>query len=297
VGRAERRRTSALVAALFVLLGAAPASAYCRTTTIRDVVGVEGCPLEGLPLYWPEQCVGYRLYQDAAGRIPVEQLAPIVARAFARWTNPAEACLPSLVVVALTPTSQRIGYDADGANSNLVVFRADAWPHDPNELEHSTLTYLVDTGEILDADIEINVVEPLYSPGALDAVDLETVLAHGVGHFLGFSHAEAPSIMEKDFLPGEARSLSTDDVQGMCDVYPEGVGRVTRDREGNEVLIQARTCSLAEPGSLAEPNGACGPLDIAHGCAATRAPKHRSWSLVLVALGALWIVRRARRRA
>src|SRR5690606_32553963 len=49
-----------------------------------------------------------------------------------------------------------------GPNANVIVFRDDGWPYfeDPtNErttLALTTITYLRDTGEIVDADIEVN---------------------------------------------------------------------------------------------------------------------------------------------
>lgn len=294
--RAEPR-IGGIIAALATLLSAAPASAYCRTTTARDVTSLGECPSEGLPLYWPSQCVGYRISEGRSGRIPVAQLSPVVARAFARWTNPGEVCLPSIDVVALAPTSNRdIGYEPDRPNVHLIVFRDEPWRYDPMQLEHTTLTFKVDTGEILDADMEINAVDVTFgvggdvSPGEFD---LETVLTHGAGHFLGLAHSTEPdSVMVSRIEPGVARQLTTDDAEGICAIYPETGERVTRDQEGNEVRLAARTCSLAESG------GECGPLDVAHGCSIVTSGKGAKCSLVPLCalLGAGLVSCRRRRR-
>lgn len=291
------RRTHGLIAAALGLLSAEPAAAYCRTTTQRDAAFVDGCPAQGIPVYWRSQCLGYRLYQDAAAPIPVAELAPLVARAFAHWTKFDEPCLPSLDVVPLMPTSRGdMGYEPNGPNSNLIVFRTESWPYNPEEFEHTTLTYSLTTGEILDADMEINGADPVYAVGedALGRIDLETVLTHGAGHFLGFAHSDVPSIMEQTIEPGASPELSSDDAQGVCEVYPEGGERLVLDERGNEVWIPARTCSFIETAGDGTA-GECGPLDVADGCSVTRTPLGGAgWSVS--ALGGLVGAAALRRR-
>jgi MYXO-CTERM domain-containing protein len=287
-----------LVTLLAVSLGlsiAAPAGAYCRTTSAPRNPTFEHCGEFGIPLYWPKQCVGYRIHQSGLARAQMEPLTALVARAFARWTNPGEVCLPSINVVPLAPTANGdVGWRENGPNSNLIVFRSELWPYAEEELELTTITWDVETGAILDADMEVNAADHQYTVGEIspDGYDIEVVLTHGAGHFLGLAHSEQlDSMMVREYVPGDPPQMSTDDAEGICAIYPESGERVTRNAAGAEIRVPAEDCSFTE----SEPEGECGPLDIGHGCSTARAPNATSWALVLGVLVAPWVVRRTRR--
>lgn len=156
-----------------------------------------------------------------------------------------------------------IGHD----KQNNVIFRDDSW--DPKTFDKNgvpigdytanqlalTSVFLKGSGEIVDADIEINVfnhpqwevsgdMSHLVSAGA---IDLQNTLSHEVGHVLGFDHscwdpltgpqpldgdkpltpcASDPKLAEATMAPtappGDVnkRVLHEDDRQAVCDVYP-----------------------------------------------------------------------------
>jgi hypothetical protein len=120
----------------------------------------------------------------------------------------------------------------------------------------------VETGEIYDADVELNTADYPIEQRAAGApsdgsYDLQSVLTHEFGHFVGLAHSPLPgSVMFAlgDSSDGTAkRALAPEDVLGVCAIYPtDGTRSVS---------------TLVDPGSrVAE--GACDPTPH-HGFTAT----------------------------
>src|SRR5262249_46305618 len=119
-------------------------------------------------------------------------------------------------------------------NQNLIVFRDDGWPYnDPySTLGLTTVTFNAETGEIYDADMEINasgrnlsITDTVPSNG----FDLLSVVTHEAGHFFGLAHATDPvATMYASYKPGSAslRDLAPDDIEGICAIYPTTKTRV-----------------------------------------------------------------------
>jgi MYXO-CTERM domain-containing protein len=82
------------------------------------------------------------------------------------------------------------------------------------------------TGALYDVDIEVNAVaEPLAvgrAPQPSEA-DLDSILTHEVGHFLGLNHSKnVEATMVAGYQTGslELRTPSADDIAGICAIYP-----------------------------------------------------------------------------
>jgi hypothetical protein len=115
--------------------------------------------------------------------------------------------------------------------THLIIFRDTAWDHaaDPvNTLALTTVTYGVITGTIYDADTEINTFahmvtteEPPPASGyPANTYDLQAILTHEAGHFLGLAHSvDTSAIMYAFYRPGSI-DLTPDDVAGICTIYP-----------------------------------------------------------------------------
>jgi hypothetical protein len=124
------------------------------------------------------------------------------------------------------------GYKPAGPNANVWLFEDDDWPHIETDAEGAIAitSVLFDkfTGEIYDADVELNSYGVNFTTEpAVDRVDLASVIQHESGHFLGLGHspdAEATMCATLDPDTGEAkkRTLNSDDVEGICAVYPPG---------------------------------------------------------------------------
>ena len=113
-----------------------------------------------------------------------------------------------------------------------MAFR-DRWDDDAAHPAGATaitvVTYDHETGQILDADVELNLRSALNPGGyVFDAagdpasVDLQTVLTHELGHVQGLAHsADRAAVMW--FAAGRTfarRALTPDDVAAICAVAP-----------------------------------------------------------------------------
>jgi MYXO-CTERM domain-containing protein len=300
------RRTTNVVACGAIALAAtaiAPsARAYCRTTTApppADFDSSEACWEQGKPLFWKNACVSFSIQKANGKQITAEKVGALLAQSFSTWTS--ASCTgnahPSIEVKQLASTTvETVGYNSGAPNVNLVVMRDSNWPHQNSgdSLALTTLTFDAASGEIFDADIEINTADNKFAvadPVPSDGLDLRTVLMHQVGHFLGFAHSPEPkSPMFMAYTPGstEGRALSLDDVAAICDVYAPG-----GERKSAAGPVRAETCDPTPRGGLElTPNPP--PSD---GCAT--APDAPSSGIAVAALTALALVeahRRARRK-
>src|SRR5687768_12943640 len=78
-----------------------------------------------------------------------------------------------------------VDFDVNKGNANVVIFHDDEWPHPTLEfaLALTTVTYDAETGEIYDADIEINTFGIEFTTSDTDvAYDLLTTLQYETGH-------------------------------------------------------------------------------------------------------------------
>ena len=294
----------ALVAsALFGLAAfaaALPASAFCRSTTCTgDCARDEDeCKTEGKPLFWTSGCVGYSLHEDGTINIPIKHVRPAIARSFAQWVD--LECDDGFATMGFAELDDvachRTEFNVDGPNANIVLFQDTKWKYasSDNNLAKTTVTFDEETGEILDADIEINHAYNFYTISDENVeYDLVSVVTHEVGHFIGLDHTLDPvATMNATYDRGtiDLRSLEEDDVLGACAAYPP-----SRDA----------TCDTDPKGGF---SGECGgtestpgePVEEPGGCAVAvaGAPGGGAWVLVASAglaasgapAGAWWVV-------
>ncbi len=229
---------AAAAAALAVMAVAPEAPAFCRTTTCDPSDPSQGCQRNsqsclttGVPLAWGRNClkVGINAAGSATHGISFDQLKDATASAFRAW---AEAnCIggkPSLSVEIAGPIGCDVSeYNEDAGNINLVTFRDDVWPYQGavDVLGRTTVRFNTETGELLDADIEINGrLGPVSADGS-PGIDLQSVLTHEAGHLLGLDHSVfVGSTMVAGYSAQDIalRTLTSDDEQGICALYPPG---------------------------------------------------------------------------
>lgn len=226
--------TLAVAISLTLSLSAAPARAFCRTTTCDRETECEydarGCPSVGVPLTWKSGCVSYSVNRSASPKrgIDYETIHAITERAFARWTSAdCEGDTPSLDISDFSPAScGEPEYNSSAPNANVIMFRDHDWPdeYDSAAVAHTVVTFNTETGEIFDADIEVNSFGTrLTTSDANVDFDLESIIVHEVGHFLGLDHSHlGDATMFFRQAPGDLslRDLVSDDADGICSVYP-----------------------------------------------------------------------------
>jgi hypothetical protein len=259
------------VAAAFV---ERPAGAFCRTSTCPLPADFSpssaGCvpdgfaaycagldpPVVPLPIWWRNACQSYDIQQDASVQVPYDVAVQSFATAFSKWTG--AACdgggHPSISAQNLGPVAcDEVHYNDNTSgqgNQHVIVFRDDGWPH-PNDLNNTlgltTITYDPDTGEIYDADMEINSTVPLTVAGPVpsDGNDFMSIITHESGHFFGMAHSNDDlATMYAHYTPGSTymRNLTSDDTTGICSVYPPAGTRSVDPSVADGGVLQEDPC-------------------------------------------------------
>ena len=223
-----------LAALLAVVALSAPleAHAYCRSTTTLDFMPTEEQPCDsaGKPLFWTSRCITMLVNRNASAKVPLETAQSILSGAFSKWSGvTCDACgaagSPSLVGTEGGVTDCGFGRVTSGTNTNVMIFYDKDWPNDPGQLALTTVSFKIDTGEIVDADLQVNTTQDISTTGAADAYDFESIVTHEVGHVLGLAHSGDPNAtMRPSYEPGDTtiRNLTADDICGICAAAPPG---------------------------------------------------------------------------
>jgi hypothetical protein len=298
---------------LILLIGtfaATDAQAFCRSGTGDAAPDENGCPSQGVPIYWRSECVGVHMDAAASEHLTLAQSQALLTQAFATWTAAGGACVPSLNVIPLEPAVDPVlGATKAGPNENDVFIRDSDWPYEGSltTYELVTVTHGKGTGEMLDADIELNGDEfPSLLLTDAERADpttsnaLRRIFVHAAGHFLGFAHSlDTTSVMYSNYSAGDDSppELTDDDAAGMCTVYPPDGERPTLDSQGNAITVPGTVCSLSE----LSPAGSCSSssaLRLDHGCSVSRVGESSESPLSVAALGLLGLCKiRNRRRS
>jgi hypothetical protein len=156
---------------------------------------------------------------------------------------------------AVVPSGDPCASDADPfACANAYG----CWAHSTAVIALTTTSYNRHIGNIVDADMEFNaaaspggtrfrftatgVTTPVCTnPSQQDCVDtdLRNTATHEAGHFFGLSHSADPDATMYASAPiGETskRTLSDDDIAGVCDIYPAGAPPTTCTPSGRIVV-------------------------------------------------------------
>jgi hypothetical protein len=275
-----------LLAAATVFTATVDARAWCRTTTCKDgdpscqKDPETQCPVDGNPLTWQHMPLTFRFYGRPAQLLREEARAAIRS-AFYTWSDTlcgADQRRTSLRFVEgedLTEDKPLV-VGARGSEPFGIYFRDTGWPYTDNAdstLAQTNSFFGKTSGVIEYSDIEINTgytgiqkitTDPDTEPGA----DLQAVLTHEVGHFIGLAHSEASkSIMVKSYCGDNdrcergtiaARRLAADDIDAVCTLYPPDQVLPTEDD-----APKTRACSAPGTATPALPPYATAALGIA----------------------------------
>ena len=262
-------RAALLLALAWSMALPAEAAAFCRSTACKGTAcerDANDCPVTGAPLFWRTHCIGYSLQRNGTQNLPMDEVRKTVRKAFANWSDIdcGGGKTASLTFSELADTACiRSEFDQAGPNVNVVVFRDNDWKYSDtdNTLAKATLHYSPKNGEVFDADIEVNFANNGFTLDAKKVqYDLETVLTHEVGHFIGIAHSPDPaSIMYASYEKGTKRGLSKDDIAAVCKIYPPGrPGTCAPEPPGGLDLCQSEDagCQAHAPGARPAPSPA-----------------------------------------
>ncbi len=188
--------------------------------------------------------------QTASGQLT--EIEQTITQSLAVWTGVSGTTLVPATLAPLTRTATQNACGSDGLNT--ICFDQADMAFTPGVLAFTRVittdrigaqvgSSAVSTqlGQILDADIYFNpgtsnatFATPQASPAAPAAYDLESVLTHELGHFLGFSHSAVWSAMMFPFAPAPGTNsgvrptaqqpdapLGDDDRTGLRVLYPD----------------------------------------------------------------------------
>ncbi|MFO0762034.1 MAG: matrixin family metalloprotease [Byssovorax sp.] len=301
-------RSSLAIGALVALASLAAggdAAAYCRTTSCGQNGTGQKCNPQGpgdcgIELFWTSPCVGFSVQKDASKDVTFDTTEQVMATAFATWMN--AACdgggHPRIKVVELDSAScSKHEYNQQKANTNLIVYRDTAWPYEGSSstLALTTVTYNLDTGEIYDADMELNSADHHFTTDDVAVqYDLLSVITHETGHFLGLAHsAESDATMFTDYKQGDKslRDLTADDIAGICAIYPPGAAiPPTCDPTPRHGFSPLCASEQPEPAGTGGSDGGTGG-----GCATASGGRTSGGEAFVAALGLLGLAARSRR--
>lgn len=268
-----RAANAALALALGMSVGTPSASAWCRmTTSLRTATAATPCvlpdPTTDPPeqyLEWRRPCTAIALSASApSADLSVDDVYAVLGRSIATWKGVSCEGTPigfDIAILSDQATCEAPLYRDDGGNANTVLFVSDwaASMNDPGAFAVTTVWHRRSTGEILDADMEINERKGPYGicppAGCLDrrTVDLENVITHELGHYLGLAHStDLGATMFTSAVAGETikRDLADDDIAGICTIYPPGTpaGECDYTARGGDRLDCATGCAVSTPG-------------------------------------------------
>lgn len=268
-----------MIPLLVALVLAQPNDPYVRTR------GTDGDSKSSC-LYWSEGSeIVFRSNVAGNPATPGDTEFGAIARSFDSWGAQMAAC-GSLTFREGSRTGNRtIGNDGE----NVVLFRQkrctdllaaadpcwkagacgslyDCWAYSTQSLAVTTTTFRPNSGLILDADIEFNSSNFLFTtvdlppcpPGATSAncvaSDIQNTATHEIGHMLGLSHTSlAGSTMNASASPGELvkRTLDPGTKAFVCETYPPG-------RAAQNCVLRPFGLSASYVQELGKEKGGCG---------------------------------------
>ncbi|MGD8861874.1 MAG: matrixin family metalloprotease [Myxococcales bacterium] len=177
---------------------------------------------KGARIRWSEDALAFRVNPEFRAMLGGERSDAALGMALDAWRG--FPGVPDMLVKDGEPA--RPGYRGGRPSNGVYLLRE--WDYEPDKLAITVVTYEMDTGRLLDADILVNPhvrFDLLAEDEALsaEAYDLGAVLTHEAGHALGLGESmDAPDATMWPFArmgDTHQRTLSEDDEAGIIEAY------------------------------------------------------------------------------
>ncbi len=208
-----RRWFAAPLALLILVAIPGPASGWVQSQSSK-----------GAKLYWSDSCLTMYINERGSEDIPDESEFDEIKSSLDAWGG--VSCSSFLIQFAGLTNLEITGHLKEDPAVNMIVFREQKWPYSTRPVAFTAVTYNVNTGEIFDADIEMNGEDYAFTTRPDEEtwkIDVQNTITHELGHVLGVDHTpEAAATMFDHAGPGEVnkRTLEEDDIDALCTLYP-----------------------------------------------------------------------------
>ncbi|HXE80899.1 MAG TPA: matrixin family metalloprotease [Vicinamibacterales bacterium] len=232
-----RARPPAVAIVVVGLAWSAPAHAYLKLGAVVEE--------ETVALKWRAGTISYFVVNAGVPNVSAAEFQAAVQRAFDAW-NAVETAEVDVQFAGFTNLQP---FETDDVS--VIGFRQ---REDLERVLASTgFSYLVSTGELVEADIFFNSRFPwtTASEGQPGRFDIQSIATHEAGHFLGLGHSALGETVREGggrrviaaeavmfpiaFSPGgtNERRLRADDIAGISDLYPSSdFRRITGSIQG-----------------------------------------------------------------
>jgi MYXO-CTERM domain-containing protein len=171
--------------------------------------------------------VPYKLNVGSSRELGRTTTLQVVADSFQVWEAPACSAFRATFGGEVTTASAN-----PNDQQNTLLWRYTSWPSElggSSTIGVTTPVFSSGSGEIWDADIQFNGVNWNWvtrAPQSWGEVDAQSIATHEIGHLLGLDHSgSTAATMYAAYSGGtNERTLSTDDINGVCAIYPSGPG-------------------------------------------------------------------------
>ena len=239
-----------ILAIICAVLAPCPAAAYVNTRNANGTVIT----------WRKTNCLYMRIDANGSDDVPGDADINAARKAWMNWFNATKTCSYITFKEEPSRKNLTAAYNPDGDNENIISWVESGWTYNAHAVALTKVSFVEmkdhpgegEDGRILDADIIFNGQHLRFSTtGAAQRHDIENTLTHEIGHVLGLDHncddgtyksppvdhtgkaipacgsSKVTAAMKETTMyyladDGETkkRSLSSDDIKGICETYP-----------------------------------------------------------------------------